>query len=224
MKKHDFRRYALLLILSVFTSANIQAQDFRESRPARLGIDAERLENLDNNLQSYIDNEQVAGSVTLILRDGRIAYSSAKGMQDREAGIPMEMDSIFRIASQTKAIISVGIMILHERGNLLISDPLSKYLPEWEDAQVGVPNDQEGLDLEPLDRQITLRHLLTHTSGIGYGGFTNPQENPVSRIWMDAGFPGLVSGQSGRAHQGNHSHHGITASNGPAGRRMDLRL
>lgn len=190
MKRHNFRRLALLLILSVFTSASIQAQDFRESRPARLGIDAERLENLDNNLQSYIDHEQVAGSVTLILRDGRIAYSSAKGMQDREAGIPMEMDSIFRIASQTKAIISVGIMILHEQGDLLISDPLSKYLPEWEDAQVGVPNDQGGLDLEPLDRQITLRHLLTHSSGIGYGGFTNPQENPVNQAWMDAGFAG----------------------------------
>lgn len=190
MKRHNFRHYALLLILSVFTCAHLQAQDFRESRPARLGIDAERLENLDSNLQSYIDNEQVAGSVTLILRDGRIAYSSAKGMQDRETGIPMEMDSIFRIASQTKAIISVGIMILHERGDLLISDPLGKYLPEWENAQVGVPNDQGGLDLEPLDRQITLRHLLTHTSGIGYGGFTNPEEHPANQIWLDAGFTG----------------------------------
>lgn len=190
MKRHNFRQYALLLILSVFTTANIQAQDFREVRPSRLGIDAERLENLDSNLQSYIDNEQVAGSVTLILRDGRIAYSSAKGMQNREAGIAMEMDSIFRIASQTKAIISVGIMILHERGDLLISDPLGKYLPEWENAQVGVPNDQGGLDLEPLDRQITLRQLLTHTSGIGYGGFTNPRDNPVSQIWLDAGFSG----------------------------------
>jgi CubicO group peptidase (beta-lactamase class C family) len=190
MNINTFRRNALLLVLAVFTATSIHAQNFRESRPARLGLDSERLANLDGILQSYIDNEQVAGSVTLILRDGRIAYTSAKGMQDREAGIAMEPDSIFRIASQTKAIISVGIMILHERGDLLISDPLSKYLPEWENAQVGVPNDQGGLDLEPVDQQITLRHLLTHTSGIGYGGFTNPREHPVNQVWLDAGFRG----------------------------------
>lgn len=190
MTRLNFRHFALILILSIFSAASIQAQDFREARPARLGLDAERLQNLDAILQSYIDDEQVAGNVTLILRNGRIAYSSAKGMQDREAGIPMEKDSIFRIASQTKAIVSVGIMILQERGDLLISDPLSKYLPEWETAQVGVTDDQGGLQLEPLDRQITIRDLLTHTSGIGYGGFTNPRENPVNQVWLDAGFTG----------------------------------
>lgn len=190
MTMNNIKRSALFLLLTFFAAASIQAQDFREARPARLGLDADRLQNLDNILQSYVDDEQVAGNVTLILRNGRIAYFSAKGMQDMEAGVPMEEDSIFRIASQTKAIISVGIMILQEKGDLLISDPLSKYLPEWETAQVGVPNDQGGLDLEPLDRQITIRDLLTHTSGIGYGAYTNPRENPINQVWLDAGFTG----------------------------------
>jgi len=190
MTLHNLRRYAVFLVLSVFTTVSIQAQEFRQSRPDRLGLDSQRLANLDTNLQSYIDQEHIAGSVTLVLRDGRIAYYSAKGMQDKEAGIPMERNSIFRIASQTKAIVSAGIMILHERGDLLISDPLSKHLPEWADARVGVPNEQGDLNLETLDRQITLRDLLTHTSGIGYGGFTNPSDSPVTQAWVDAGFAG----------------------------------
>ncbi|MGY8790145.1 MAG: serine hydrolase domain-containing protein, partial [Pseudomonadales bacterium] len=95
---------------------------------------------LDVMLQSYVDQGEIAGSVTLILRNGRVAYSDAKGMQDIEAGTPMAEDSIFRIASQTKAIISTAIMVLHERGDLKITDPLSNFFPAWADARVGMLN------------------------------------------------------------------------------------
>ena len=171
---------ALLTVL-VFVTTSLSAQDFTRTRPDRLGFDRDRLEQLDDVLQSYIDNRQVAGSVALVLKDGRIAYSSAKGMQNIAGNVPMREDSIFRIASQTKAIVATGIMILHERGDLLISDPLSKYFPEWADAQVGVPNDNGGYDLEPLNRPINLRDLLTHTSGIGYGGFAGA--SPAVAEW-----------------------------------------
>lgn len=178
---------ALLTVFALF-AATLQAQDFVRTRPDRLGFDRDRLAGLDTVLQSYVDNRQVAGSVTLVLRDGRIAYSSAKGMQDIEAGIAMREDSIFRIASQTKAIVSTGIMILHERGVLNIADPLGKYFPEWANARVGVANASGGVDLQPLTRPINLRDLLTHTSGIGYGGFAST--SPVNSAWEQAGIAG----------------------------------
>ncbi|MEY4641722.1 MAG: hypothetical protein RLZZ227_1716 [Pseudomonadota bacterium] len=179
----------LCVLLLVCGSTLALAQDFRSGSPPSLGIDAERLQRLDSALQSYVDEHQIAGSVTLILRDGRIVYSAAKGMRNVETGQPMTEDTIFRIASQTKAIVSTGIMMLHERGALQISDPLSRYFPEWENAQVAVARDGGGFDLVPLVRPITLRDLLTHTSGIGYGGFGGAP--PVAnQAWVDAGISG----------------------------------
>lgn len=177
------RHYFFLLLALACSSLLAQ-----ELQPARQGFDEERLQRLDANLQSYIDNQQLAGSVTLVLRNGRIAYSAAKGMRNVEAGLPMTTDTIFRIASQTKAIVSTGIMILHERGALQISDPLSRYFPEWDGTQVAVANGRGGYDLEPLTRPINLRDLLTHTSGIGYGGFAST--GPANQAWMDAGIAG----------------------------------
>lgn len=182
-------RYLAFFTLILFLSASLYAQDFTRTRPDRLGFDRERLQQMDAVLQSYVDNDQIAGSVTMILKDGRIAYASAKGMQDREAGIAMREDSMMRIASFTKATIATGIMILHERGALNIADPLSKYLPEWADVKVGVVDDNGGYSLEPLSRPINLRDMLTHTSGIGYGGFGG--NGPVQTAWTNAGFPGF---------------------------------
>lgn len=188
MQLHQLTRRVFLLSLVLFTSSTLLAQDFSSARPERLGFDRDRLSNLDTVLQSYVDNEQIAGSVALVLRNGRIAYSSAKGMQDREANITMQENSLFRIASQTKAIVATGVMILHERGDLQISDPLSKFFPEWTNTKVAVANDNGGYDLEALNRPINLRDLLTHTSGIGYGGFGGA--GPANQEWVDAGIAG----------------------------------
>lgn len=180
------RRFCALLLIC---GSSVFAQDFPAGNPARLGMDAERLGRLDAALQSYVDEERIAGSVTLVLRKGRIVYSAAKGMRNVEAGLPMTEDTIFRIASQTKAIVSTGIMMLHERGALQISDPLSRYFPEWADAQVAAAREGGGYDLQPLARPITLRDLLTHTSGIGYGGFGGAPA-PANQAWVDAGISG----------------------------------
>jgi CubicO group peptidase (beta-lactamase class C family) len=170
--------------LVVITASTVSGADFARSRPERLGMSSERLARLDSVLKSYVENQQLAGQVVMVLRNGRIAYSSANGMQDIEAGIPMQMDTMFRIASQTKAIVSTAIMILHERGQLDISHNLSRYIPEWETMKVAVPDGNGGYFLEPAKRQITLRHLLTHTGGMSYGS------GPAQKEWEEAGFQG----------------------------------
>lgn len=177
-------RFIFSLIFFLALSGFSAAAEFSSTRPERVGMSSERLAGLDAVLKSYVDNGQLAGQVVMVLRNGRLVYSAANGMQNIEAGIPMAPDSIFRIASQTKAIVSAGIMILHERGALDISHPLSRYIPEWQNMQVAVPNESGGYDLEPARRQITLRHLLTHTGGMSYGS------GPAAAEWEAAGFQG----------------------------------
>ena len=183
MPRSNFRLIAIFII-SVLLSSTIAAADLSRSRPEELGISSERLGRLDTVLNSYVEENLIAGQVLLVLRKGRIAHSLANGMRDIEATDPMKQDTIFRIASQTKALVSTGIMILHERGQLDISHPLSRYIPEWENVQVAVPNENGSYNLEPVERPITLRHLLTHTAGMSYG------TGPASREWEEADFQG----------------------------------
>lgn len=187
-------RYFVLFSLFVLAGSNT-AQTLPRGDPEDLDFDPARLARLDDTLQAYVDEARIAGSVTLVLRDGEVVYSAARGMQDLESGVPMQEDSIFRIASQTKAIVSTAVMLLQERGELLISDPLSKYLPEWADARVGVLDETGGYHLEDLQRPITLRDLLTHTSGIGYG----MGNDAIAQAWIDAGVTGwYLSGRDER--------------------------
>ncbi len=173
----------LTITLSAVTQASLAA-DFSRVRPERAGMSSERLERLDAVLKSYVDNGQVAGQVAMVLRNGRVVYSTANGWQNKEADIPMSEDSIFRIASQTKALVSTGIMILHERGQLDISHPLSRYIPEWGNMQVAVSENNGSYRLEEARRPITIRHLLTHTGGVSYGS------GPAREQWEEAGFQG----------------------------------
>lgn len=175
---------ALLLLAFLLPPGTLVHADFDIVVPEQVGMSSERLQRLDNVLQSYVDNGQLAGQVALILRRGNVVFSAATGMQDTEAGIPMSEDTIFRIASQTKAITSVAIMMLHERGELDISHPLGRYLPAWQNMQVAVSDDDGGYTLEPARRPITLRHLLTHTAGMSYGS------GPAADQWQAAGFQG----------------------------------
>tara|TARA_B110000858_G_scaffold175732_1_gene209338 strand:+ start:19985 stop:21256 length:1272 start_codon:yes stop_codon:yes gene_type:complete len=182
MQKYSIR-FIATLILFLLSTASIAA-DFNRARPERLGMSSDRLERLDAVLKSYVDNNQIAGQVVMVLRKGKLAYSSVNGMQDIEAGIPMSEDTMFRIASQTKAIVSSAIMILHERGALDISHNLERYIPEWANMQVAVVNENGGYDLEAARRSITLRNLLTHTGGMSYG------TGPAADKWIEAGFQG----------------------------------
>ena len=177
-------RLIFTFVILVLSSSTTVAADFSRARPEGLGMSSERLGRLDTVLNSYVEKDQIAGQVLLVLRNGRIVHSLANGMRNIGTGEPMTEDTIFRIASQTKAIVSTGIMILHERGQLDISHPLSRYIPEWENVQVAVPDENGSYDLEPAERPITLRHLLTHTGGMSYG------TGPASKEWEDADFQG----------------------------------
>ncbi len=160
------------------------AQDLPRATPEEVGMSSARLERLSDALQAYVDNGEVAGTATIVLRRGKIVYLEAFGQRDREARSPMTTDAIFRIASQTKAPISVGIMMLQEEGKLLITDQVGKYLPEFMQTTVGVPNGAGGYDVVPADRPILIRDLLTHTAGISYG------TGAASERWEEAGITG----------------------------------
>ncbi len=163
---------AVLTLCLVAAPGGIQAalaQVLAPTVPESVAVSSERLERLTATLQQYVDDGQLAGAVALVARHGRVVYHEAIGLRDMESSAAMRRDAIFRIASQTKALVSVGVMVLQEQGKLLISDDLSKYLPEFEATTVAVKQDGGGYEVEASRRPITLRDLLTHTAGIDYG-------------------------------------------------------
>lgn len=147
--------------------------------------DAEgRLERLGASLEEYVEEGRLPGAVALVMRGGETAYVTAVGHRDIAADDPMEADDIFRIASQTKVIVSVAVMMLQETGDLLISDLVGRYLPEYMETTVAVADGAEGYEIVPANRPITIRDLLTHTAGIGYGW------GLAAELWEEAGIQG----------------------------------
>jgi CubicO group peptidase (beta-lactamase class C family) len=139
------------------------------------GFAAHRLQRLGAVLRADIENSAIPGAVAIVVRDGHVAYFDAFGHADRTALRPMQTDSIFRIASMTKPLTAVAALQLMERGRLLLTDPVSRYLPELRDLKVGVEEvDATGarrLTLEPCRRAMTVHDLLRHTAGFTYGQF-----------------------------------------------------
>ena len=168
-------RLPAMTLLLALVAAPVWAQGLPMSSPEDVGLSSERLERIAPFLQRHIDQELISGSVALIARNGRIAYHEALGEQDMSADTPMQRDSIFRIYSMTKPITSVAVMMLWEEGRFLLNDPVSKYIPELGGLMVGV--DGIGADGQPeftttrSSRDMTVRDLLRHTSGLTYGTF-----------------------------------------------------
>jgi CubicO group peptidase (beta-lactamase class C family) len=164
--------FALLLGLAVFVPVAPAA----EPAPAvdANGFSLERLQRLDSVIQDYIARRQLAGAVVSIARDGRPAYLKAYGLQDIENGKPMPTDAIFRIASMSKAVTTVAVMMLYEEGKLLLKDPVAKYIPAFQDSVIAVPPSAGSpaavkYVTVPAKRPIQIRDLLTHTAGLTYG-------------------------------------------------------
>ncbi len=162
----------------------LTAQHLPRAVPEEVGMSSARLERLSDALQDYVDDGALAGATAIVVRRGKVAFLEAFGQLDREARRQMPIDGIFRIASQTKAPISVGVMMLQEEGKLLITDRVGKYLPEFARTTVGVPNDRGGYDVVPATRPIVIRDLLTHTAGISYG------TGAAADQWQEAGITG----------------------------------
>lgn len=151
------------ILLCLFAGYSFGAEDPK----VRL---TQRLSKVDQLLEKYVKDGRIAGAVALVLRDGEPIYERAVGWRDREAQQPIDMQTIFRIASQTKAITSAAILLLAEEKKLSVHDEVAKYIPAFARTRVAVrrPNSTE-VDIFPAKRPITIHHLLTHTSGISYG-------------------------------------------------------
>ena len=134
------------------------------------GVSIEALARLDRLLLSrYVEPQKIAGCLTLIARHGEIAHLLAMGMMDREQNKPMAIDAIFRLYSMSKPITSVALMQLHERGMFQLTDPVSRFIPQWRDLQVFAGGEYPNYITRPPDRPMTMRDLLSHQSGLTYG-------------------------------------------------------
>jgi len=159
---------ASLLMVGLFFSSLAASQDLPSAKPEAVGLSSERLERITAKVQQTIDDKRIAGAVTLVARHGKIAYFKSQGSLDREANKAMRNDAIFRICSMTKPITSVAVMMLYEEGRFLLEDPISKYLPEFKNPKVYVKPSQGEPYTIPAAHEITIRDLLTHTSGLTY--------------------------------------------------------
>ena len=151
--------FALVALVSASLSAQPRSNNF----------DASRAPVIDKALQRYVETGKVAGIVALVLQDGKVVYDKAFGWADKEAGRSMTTDTIFRIASQTKALTSTAIMQLVEEGSLALSTRAATYIPTFAQTSVAVANSRGQVRQVPATRAITIRDLLTHTAGISYG-------------------------------------------------------
>jgi len=166
----------VLLGFLLFAAAAL-AQDLPSAKPESVGLSSERLDRIATVVQRDIDDKRIAGAVTLVVRHGKVAWFKAQGMADREASKQMPTDAMFRICSMSKPITSVAVMMLYEEGKFLLDDPVSKYLPEFKNPKVLVkPATGEAYTI-PATKEITIRDLLRHTSGITYNW--NPDLGPI---------------------------------------------
>jgi len=139
-----------------------------------VGFSSQRLDRIAPAMQGYIDQGKLAGTLTLVARNGKIAYLNAQGMQDKEAGKPMTEDTIFRIYSMSKPVTAVAAMTLWEQGKFHMFDPISKYLPEFADMKVYVSGSGDEMVVEDAASPIRIIDLFMHTSGLSYG-FSNSE-------------------------------------------------
>lgn len=188
-----------LLIALFFISAYCQTNSVNRSprlintTPESVGISGNRLDRIDKMLESAILEKQIPGAVALIARNGNIVFYEAYGMADNESNRKLKKDAIFRIASQTKAITATAVMMLWEEGLFQLDDPISWYIPEFKNPQLlDTFNEQDSsYTTLPADKEITIRHLLTHTSGIGYGAID--EDYRFRKIYHKAGITDLFT-------------------------------
>ena len=166
------RSAALLAAVLCVTAPTFADDSSNKSSAAQpTGLATERLQKIRPMLQKFVDDGSVAGVVAMVMRDGQVVYQEAVGWADKEARKPMREDTLFRIASQTKAVTSVAILQLVEEGKLSFTMPVSRVIPGFAKTTVAVTQDGQ-TTIVPAKREITIRDLLTHTAGISYG--TNP--------------------------------------------------
>jgi CubicO group peptidase (beta-lactamase class C family) len=164
-----------------------------EVEPAEAGFDADRLDRIDRHFARYVEDGRLPGWLTVITRRGRVVHVSRRGYRDVEAGLPVEVDTRWRIFSMTKPVTSVAAMMLFEEGAFDLTDPIARWLPEFAEPRVYVKGSGLNPLTEPATEPIRVWHLLSHTSGLTYGFH---HAHPVDEMYRAAGFewaspPGL---------------------------------
>lgn len=180
--------FPLSVLMVVIIQSCTQSHVLRKSAPESVNVSASRLERIDNVLKQAIDSGWIAGATGFIARNGNIVYDKAFGYSNIETKKPLMTDDIFRIASQTKAITSVAAMMLFEEGKFLLDDPVSKYIPEFAHPRVLKTYNEKDTTYTtvPANREITIRDLMTHTSGIDYAGIGSKE---MVAIYAKANIP-----------------------------------
>lgn len=176
---------SLLTLACIYTSAQ---KTVVAGKAEENGFSTDRLARIDRMVKEHVDAGKIPGAVVLIARNGKIVYHKAFGFSNLETRSPLQKDNIFRIASQTKAVTSLAIMMLFEEGKFLLDDPVSRYIPEFKNARVltGFNWGDSTYSAEPAKSDITIRQLLTHTSGIDYAAIGNQE---FKALYAKAGVP-----------------------------------
>lgn len=181
------------LVTALFAGA-VVAEDIRTVPPESVGLSSPRLERVDALMRQHVGEKKIGGAVVLIARHGKVAYLEAFGQAD--IGKPMRKDTLFRIASMTKPLVTVALLQLYEEGRLLLSDPVAKYIPEFAHPKVLEmlpPGSHPAFRLVPAKRELTVRDLLTHTAGLPYSFATDwypkdPLYRQMNALYKEAGI------------------------------------
>jgi CubicO group peptidase (beta-lactamase class C family) len=183
---------AILLLIALI--APLTAATLSETKPEEVGLSRERLQRIHETIQRHIDGHDISGAVTLVARKGRIAHLEAHGLMDVESKKAMEKNSIFRIWSMSKPVTGVAILMLVEEGKVRLTDPVSRFVPEFKDMKVAVKEERAAASsgsgnsqappqfyTVPSTREITIQDLLTHVSGLGSGPASNAEIRKITR-------------------------------------------
>ena len=175
------KKYILFFILFGYAISQTVGQTITNTGPEAAGFSAEHLKRLDIAMNDWVEKGYMNGATALIIRDGKVAYHKAIGFNDLDTKAPLQKEGIFRIASQTKAITSVAIMMLFDEGKLLLTDPVSLYIPSFKKQSVmlNFNSADTSYTTVPAKREVTIKDLLTHTSGLGYAQIGSQEANAI---------------------------------------------
>jgi CubicO group peptidase (beta-lactamase class C family) len=184
-----FKLNGLLLVCAVLAFSCITKPEI--TSPESVGLSSDTLKLADIKMQEYVDNDKLAGVYTLIIKDGKVAQRANYGLADKEKQMPYDNKTIVRIFSMTKPITAVALMILYDEGKIQLDDKVSKFIPEVKDTKVYNPESNTD-KLEPQKEEMTIRHLLTHTSGLSYGWDYNSYVDSLYRTSGVSGWDGTI--------------------------------
>jgi CubicO group peptidase (beta-lactamase class C family) len=198
MQRRLFLRFAAsaAFALVAFPAWALSNEPLPTASPDQVGMSADRLARISEVLKQEVEQGKLPGAVVMVARKGKIAYADAIGLQDKETAQRMALDSVFRIYSMTKPLVSVAAMMLVEDGKIQLTDPVSRHLPQMKGLQVSVPKPDPvfarvSYGMVPTDREMTVQDLLRHTAGLAYGEIT--VNAPVKDAYVKAGLaqPGV---------------------------------